>query len=516
MIDLKKNISSLTAKLTIPGATFYGFSDVMPNPDPILKGLGWNKDVETYQELLNDPQLYGAIENNRKPGVKALEMYLDNPNCPPEEVEFFRKYFSKLASDGIYDNITSASLDAVLFGRITFGLMWDTVDGYFVPVKITPIPHKYCKFNINDELLVATENATFAPPEHPARYVTLQHKPTLDNPYGEPLLAKCYWNVIFKKESRKLWAMFTEKFGIPWVAGNYNPQLLANAYGTTIDNAAQLFFDALSSMARDGVIIFPDGTNVNLVDASKGSSSDIFEKMVRICDEQNTKLVLGHSGATESTSGDKLSNDTTATDVRKSIIDADKAFPITFWNKLIEWIHFFNFNGDQKPRFDLYAKEDVDMQWAERDNKLVNVLALSGKKLSKSYFIKTYGFDEDDLIETEPEPITDNTPTPNALATTHIVAQKDEFADQTLIDEFADKLVQSSQPTEKILLEIIEKINSLDGYQDAEAKIATLLDTIDTANFEEKLADNLFLADLIGRLSVNEEHGVGDERRTDK
>jgi len=310
--------------------------------------------------------------------------------------------------------------------------------------------------------------------------------------------------------------MFTEKFGIPWVAGNYNPQLLANAYGTTIDNAAQLFFDALSSMARDGVIIFPDGTNVNLVDASKGSSSDIFEKMVRICDEQNTKLVLGHSGATESTSGDKLSNDTTATDVRKSIIDADKTFPITLWNKVIDWIHYFNFNGDQKPRFDLYAKEDVDMQWAERDNKLVNVLALSGKKLSKSYFIKTYGFDEDDLIETEPEPITDNTPTPNALATTHIVAQKDEFADQTLIDEFADKLVQSSQPTEKILLEIIEKINSLDGYQDAEAKIATLLDTIDTANFEEKLADNLFLADLIGRLSVNEEHGVGDERRTDK
>ena len=90
-------LSSLESELSIHGLKFNGFADLLPNPDPILKQFGWNKDVEAYRELLSDPQLYGAIENNRKPGVKSLIRYLDNEKTPEAELEFFKDYFDKMA-----------------------------------------------------------------------------------------------------------------------------------------------------------------------------------------------------------------------------------------------------------------------------------------------------------------------------------------------------------------------------------------------------------------------------------
>jgi len=503
----QSEFKGLTAGLNAHGLMFSGFNDIMPNPDPILKKLGWNKDVEAYIEIMSDPQLYGAIENNRKPGVKSMLRYIDNEKADPAEIEFFNNYFNQLIRNGIYDNVTSYTLDTPYFGRSIMGIVWGEVEGYFLPIEITPIPLRLCKFNEKGELRILNETGSFSPPAHTARFITLKHKPTIDNPYGEAILSKCYWNVKFKKEGRKLWAMFVEKFGMPWVTGSYNPNAIANAFSTDIDTASQMLLDNLSTMARDGVIIFPDGTNVNLLSGSNSNASDVYERLVRICDEQNTKLILGHSGATESTSGDKLSNDTTATDVRRSIIDADKTFPITFWNKLIEWIHYFNFNGNERPIFDLYTKEDVDMQYAERDAKLAPVLLQSGKKLSTNYFIKTYGFDESDIEELGGnyiEPIQ-----PNAISPVQIYAQrKSEFNDQTLIDNLADTKVENDDVTDDLIADIIEMVNNSDSYEELQDKIGNILEQLQTDKFQLNISQMLFLADVIGRISAKDERGL--------
>lgn len=502
----KIDTGSLTANLTKHGMQFLGFSDIMPNPDPILKNLGWGKDIEAYSELLSDPQLYGAIENNRKPGVKSLLRYLDNDKTPKAEMEFFTNYFDSLLKTGLYDNITSHALDTPYYGRMVMGIVWGDVDGYFLPVQISPMPLRHCKFNYDGELLVSDVMGSFKPPEHPARFITLKHKPTVDNPYGEALLSKCYWNVLFKKEGRKLWAMYVEKFGMPWVAGSYNAMAMANTFGTNnVSEVGQLFLDELSSMARDGVIVFPDGANVNLMNGDSKSSTEVYERLVRICDEQNTKLILGHSGATESTSGDKLSNDTTATDVRKSIIDADKKFPIVFWNELISWIHYFNFPGSERPIFDLYAKEDVDMQYADRDAKLAPVLMQSGKKLSKNYFVKTYGFDESDIEDNDDA----SQPMINASQRALFVNEsKPKYKDQELIDELSDDSVAGSKSTEEILADVIEKVNNIEGFDELKNEIGEMLAKIDTDNFQENVTNILFLADVIGRLSAKSENEV--------
>jgi len=509
---------------------FQGLTGIMPNPDPVLRKLGWNKNIEIYEELLTDPQLSGAIENNRKSGVTSLLMYIDRKNTSQKEYDFFIDYFSKLLRNGIYDNITNQTLDTPQFGRMIFGTIWDIQDGYFVPIKIIPMPHRLCKFDYRGELLISEDGIYFLKPKHQAKYIFLQHKPKLENPYGEPLLAKCYWNIRFKKDGFKLWALFTEKYGMPFVKAKYNTAAIQNTFHTDPVSAADILLDRLSLMAKDGIIVFPDGTEVDIATTGSKDNAEIYEKLVRICDEQNTKLQLGHSGATESTSGDKLSNDTTASEVRQHIIDSDKKYPIMFWNQIIYLIHQFNFSGIYLPEYNLYAKEDVDISYAKRDAIIVPVLQLAGYKQSLQYLNKTYGFEDGDIVpvetkteEKEPEQKTVKNKNQNAkfnskyqnsksllqdnqLALFNANTTKTNYPDQELIDTIANKAAGDDKPTNPLTELVVKFINKQTNYEDAIDGLSKLLNKMDTKKMQSKMEALQFAADMLGRFSVNDEN----------
>lgn len=520
--DKVNNYNSLGDKLSsgIMSNLFEGLTYIMPNPDPVLKKLGWNYDMDAYEELMSDPQLYGAIENNRKPGTTSLSLSLENPDCPKDEMEYFSNYFDWMIKEDIYGNILNHSLDTHQYGRMVFGTVWDIKDGYFVPVQITPMPHKLCKFDYNGNFLISTDGAQFAPPDHPAKYIVLRHKPTIANPYGEALLSRCYWNIRFKKDGLKLWALFMEKFGMPWVKGSYNSSMLQKIFQVDAETAAGKFFDKLATMAKDGIIVFPEGTSVDLTSASEKSGL-IYETMVRICDEQNTKLQLGHSGATESTSGDKLSNDTTATDVRKHVIDSDKKFPIALFNKLIYWIHTFNFAGTAYPKFDLYKEEDVDMSLATRDAALVPVLQLAGLKPSKKYMVDSYGFKDDDLetwdvtaVSTSAAPVSQQ----GAKAQGRELMFSELFnfmnaankisPDQKIIDDVVDDSVADTSATDVLTKLVSDYLESKGDYKAALSGLAKLFPDMNTKELQDKLEQILFMADVVGRFAVRDELGV--------
>jgi len=517
-ITPKPDKSSLSTELSTGlTITFSGLMNLMPNPDPVLKKMGWNKDIDAYNEILSDPQLYGAIENNRKPGVTSLQMYIDNPDGDKNETEFIEQFVNGLKYRGIYDDLLNQALDTPQFGRMVFGVVWDVVNGKWLPVQISAMPHAICKFDYDGRLKVAEDGINFEEPKHPARYIVLRHKASLVNPYGEALLSRCYWNIRFKKDGLKLWAVFMERYGMPWVQASYNPAAIAKSFSTDMTTAATTLLNKLSTMARNGIIVFPDGTKVDVTKTGDVSSVEIFEKMIRICDEQNTKLQLGHSGATESTSGDKLSNDTTATDVRQHVIDSDKKFPISLMNQLIYWIHQFNFNNQHIPTFNLYKEEDVDMLLAERDAALVPVMQLSNMKFSKDYFIRNYGFDIDDIMES-PDAIADSKNIKNdAHAKSHIMdmfnsfyAKADdesEYPEQVLIDEIVSEIVEDDNSFEPMLKLIKGYINKQDDYESALDNLHKMYPKLNTKELQTKMERILFVCDMIGRFSVQDEIG---------
>ena len=462
---------------------FEGLSSIMPNPLPLLKKLGWNKDVEVFQEVENE--VFAAI-TNRKAGTLRLQWDIFGEN--EKEKQVIKDIFDRLDIHALINK----ALDTPYYGREIFGTVWDAVDGVWSPIQVEAIPLNLTKFNDRGQLLVAETkyDYEYLPPAHIAKYLLLRHENALDNPYGNPVLAKCYWNVLFKKEGNKLWGMFIEKFGLPNVTAKYNTMKLANSFKTDAQTAADILLSNLSQMARGGTIIFPEGVELSITEP-KTSSSEIFEKMVRYCDEQNTKILLGHSGATESTSGDKLSNDTTATDVRDHIIQSDKKYPTKLINDLIYWIHEFNFSGPC-PKFEMFSEAEVDIKRAERDNKLYPVLERSGLKLTKSYYINDYGFKDTDL---EDAPIPDNKSNNLGIAKNNLIkslikntfnqknnASKDEFPDQALIDNFTDLAVEENVKIFENLTSIVtEYVNKQSDYSKTLEGIAKLFPKMDNS-----------------------------------
>ena len=67
-------------------------------------------------------------------------------------------------------------------------------------------------------------------------------------------MSRCFWPVAFKKGGFKFWAVFTEKFGMPWLIGKV-PR------GTGDTDRAQLL-DHLVKMVQDAVAVINDDESI--------------------------------------------------------------------------------------------------------------------------------------------------------------------------------------------------------------------------------------------------------------
>ena len=70
------------------------------------------------------------------------------------------------------------------------------------------------------------------------------------------------------------------------------------------------------------------------------------------------------------------------------------------FNQLLAWICELNFSVETLPTFDLYEQESIDKAQAERDGLLVGL----GVQFTEQYLMRTYGFEEGDIVVQEISP----------------------------------------------------------------------------------------------------------------
>lgn len=97
---------------------------------------------------------------------------------------------------------------------------------------------------------------------------------------------------------------------------------------------------------------------------------------------------------------------------------------------LVEWTFNFNWQG-QAPSFELFRESDVDKVLAERDK----ILHDSGLKFTKAYFMKAYGFSEDDIE-------LDNGPAVSFAAPTKKLTSENYMPKEQSLHELAGDLIQ--------------------------------------------------------------------------
>lgn len=375
-----KKYDVLTKQITFNDSWFTTLSKVLPNPDTVLKKTG--KTIKAYRELKNDAHIWSCIQS-RKSGLLSLDFKLLANGAKNSVVKEIEDILNSLDLNKIEREI----LEAPLFGYQPMEIIWEVKKGkrnLIVPVDFTAKPQEWFFFDGERKLRYKKQGVPegVEVPEH--KIINVVYEGSYFNPYGNALLQKCYWPVVFKNGSLKFWVNFTEKFGMPILMGHYGR-------GGSQEDADKLA-DALAALIEDSVIVAPEDINLELHEAGKSSSSALYRDLIKFCNAEISKAILSQTLTTEVDMGSYAAAQTHFK-IRKEVILSDIHLVESTMNKLIKAIVDLNF-GKPYPLFSLALNDADNMQMVERD---ANLAQTGQVKFTKKYWMRTYGFKEDDL-----------------------------------------------------------------------------------------------------------------------
>ena len=454
---------------------FYSLANILPDPDIVLKKQG--KDIRIYKELLCDPHVF-ACTQSRKAGVLSLDWEINRGLDKDQNAEDVENLLKKLDIQKLMSDI----LDATQFGFQPLEIIWKKdKSGHIMPERVTAKPPEWFCFDDDNNLKFRTKENYYGEIVPNKKFLLAQNNPSYNNPYGERTLSRVFWNVTFKKGGLKFWVVFTEKYGMPHLIGKH-PR------GSTKEETNSLA-DMLEDMVQDAIAVIPDDSSIEIQEASKSSSAEIYEKLIDKMNTEISKAILGQTLTTEIGSTGSYAASNTHMQVRQDIVDSDKKLVEGVINQLIQWIYEINFANAEVPVFELYEPEDVDLTLAQRDK----ILSDTGVKFTKEYFIKNYGLEEEDFEIRE-----DIIPaSPNFK---EFKEEEDKLVPgQAQIENLFKFITEGdlNKQAQSMLSPLIKLFESCENYEEA---FELLTDkNLHSKQFEQTIQKALFLCELQGR-----------------
>lgn len=453
---------------------FWSFMHYLPNPDPVLKKMG--RDISVYREILSDSHVGGCVRR-RKAAIKGLEWRI-TPTGNEKTDEILASLFDRLPVNQIINQI----LDATLFGYQALEVMWSSENGLLLPSEIVGKPQEWFVFDEDNRLMLRTKenrNGDIVPEK---KFLLATQQADYMNPYGRADLAMCFWAATFKKGGFKFWLEFAEKYGSPWLVGKY-PR---NANAHEIDE----LLDSMEKMLGTAVAAVPDDSSIDMLESgSKGGSSQVFDDFLRYCKSEIAIALLGQNQTTEAEAN--RASATAGLEVTRDIRDDDASIVEGVFNQLLAWICELNFHVDTLPTFELYEQESIDKLQAERDG----LLAGLGVQFTEQYIMRTYGFEEGDIVVAAPEK--------SAVKNTADFA---ESIPKSIVETIGEQLEVEGEPfVEEWLQTIQDKLSQAESLEDFRNQLDSLIPELSFAEYGKVMAWASTAAHFAGRQSVEDE-----------
>lgn len=354
---------------------------LLPTQDSLLL-IKSGGDLLPYQEVLRDDQVKTCIGQR----ISAVT------SCPWEVRPGGEKRIDKQAALFIEEQIK-----AILFDAITEKMLYGVFYGYAVAEAMFKVDgsrivldaerggikvrnRRRFGFGPDMRLKLKTTKSPMGEDLPDRKFWTFATGADNDDePYGLGLAHWLYWPVFFKRNGVKFWLTFLEKFGTPTAVGKYQ--------GGTPETEQNKLLDALKSIQSDSAIIFPQGMEAELLEATRGGTADytaLYDRM----DAAIARVTLGQTASTQGTPG-RLGNEKLQADVRKDIVKADADLICMSFNAtIVRWLVEWNFPGAALPQMWRIIEEPEDLNaQADRDGKIASM----GFKPTLKYIKDTYG-----------------------------------------------------------------------------------------------------------------------------
>ena len=447
--------------------------------DTVLRTRGGG-DLRLYEELLRDDQVK-ATWQQRQLAVTSAEWEViagGESAIDQAAAEFVREQIKAIR----FDKITTGMLFGVFYGFAVAECLWGR-DGRHVTLDAIKVRNRRrFRFDGAGRLRLLTNSKPDGELLPDRKFWTFATGADHDDePYGQGLGHWLYWPVFFKRNGLRLWTVFLDKFGQPTAKGTFPT--------SSSEQQKQKLLQALQAVHSDSGVIVPEGMMIELIEAARSGTADYTELYDRM-DRAIAKVVLGHTGSSESTAG-RLGGEDMAGDVRDDIVKADADVVCESFNQtVVRWLTEWNYPGAKPPRVwrNMEQPEDLNLR-AERDARVT----MMGYRPTLKYIEDHYG---------EGWEIDDR---PSSTASQFGFAEADDSV-RKRGKRMADRLEEEAVPGWDAMMEpvrrLVETAGSLEEIRDG---LVNLYEDMPSDQVAKVLQKAIATADLAGRADVSED-----------
>ncbi len=481
---------SLKAIATRNKVYFQALFDALPNPNKLLVSGGGR--IATVEDIKLDPHVSSYIQS-RTSGVTSQLWEVQSTDDDKQILELVQMVFDNLPIRKIIEDIVNAPL----YGYQPLEVMYveQEVNGklLILPTDVVAKPFSWFLFDKDNILKLRTLENQEGEDLPPMKFLCPQNKASYNNPYGESVLSKCLWSIIFKKGGLTFWVKFTEKFGMPHFVGKTDKLADSDDFDE--------FVDMLDELVQDGSAVISTEDEIEVLSGASSISVNVYKELLSFCNAEISKAILSQTLTTDIGNTGSYAAAQTHDAVRMEVVDADKSLVQDTFNLLIRWIVDINFGKNIKaPKFVIYQEEDVDAPLADVVQKLASTNQI---QFTEQFFTSRFGFKKEEFRIVNPKTETSKTNQPEYSAFNE---NNSKLIDQMVIDNFVDQSAKMSRSTlNQTTQYVVDYLKKKSSLKSALSGINKLLPKMDSEDIETKLINMMFMADVIGRLSVKEE-----------
>jgi broad specificity phosphatase PhoE len=360
---------------------FYRTSLLLPTQSDILIALG--KNIEEMDQLLVDGRVHAAFAN-RRAGTLSLKWTIDQNEAPSRMFKTIEKMFDQY---NIYE-VIAEMLQAPFYGYAVTEVIWENKDGLYIPTDLRGKAARWFGFDELNSIRMKTKVEQVQGERLPPRkFLVTRYHPRYDDPHAsrEALFNSLYWPVKFRHMILEYGMRFVEKYGSPWIDVSLESGLQKERLDEVLNVLQQTF--------ANGIVAHPKNTEIKPLDMSDTKAVQNYVDWMDVMDREIDMAILGNNMSAE-IKGGSFAAATTLAGVRDDIIKEDARMIETSMNQLIEWVCWYDFGTTEKlPKFKLYKSEPPTVDRANIDL----MMSKLGVKLTKSYFSRTYGYNDDEF-----------------------------------------------------------------------------------------------------------------------
>lgn len=312
------------------------------------------QQMELFEEIMEkDPHIFGAFQS-RKLAVSKRDYQIiaaSEEKIDKDIAEYVRNVFNGIKK---FHTFREDALDAVPKGFSAQQIMWkiDAANNVYID-RFELLHQKNFRFGIATDLKsdlnkirrITDEALVDGVELEPFKWFVPIVKARSGYPGRASIMRTVTWYYLFKNFDVKSWVQFAEVYGLPLRVGKYG----AGAGETEKEDLLR----ALQTIAQDASAIISDTTKIEFVEAvQKAASIQLYKDLADYCDAQNSKAILGHTGAIDSTPG-KLGGETNAENVRFDLVENDaQSLDYEINDQLV--VPLVNFQFGQQEKYPVY------------------------------------------------------------------------------------------------------------------------------------------------------------------